>query len=1016
MVRSWPVTLRKIGRLGWRKDSAGEGNQRTKGEGVSSLKEFEVGDQIGGYKITRKESLDHLKGTFYEIAHEKTGARHIHVAMPDDNNAFVVTFPTVPKDSTGIAHILEHAVLAGSEKYPVKDPFFSMITRSLKTFMNALTSNDATAYPFSTRNKKDFFNLLDVYLDATFFPRLAENSFKQEGHRLEFEVLDDPSSGLRYKGVVFNEMKANNASPARAVREAIGRGLFPDLTYAHNSGGDPEVMPDLTWEQLKQFHATHYHPSNAYFFTCGDLPLDEILTEIEQKALSRFDRINVDVDIPDQKRRDKPITYETRFPVAEGEDISKKSQGLVAWVTTKTSDSFQTLAFEVLQEVLLGNAASPLKKNLIDSGLGDALADGSGFNTNYKEAVFAAGLKGIEASNAEAVEKVVLDTLEAAVTDGLDPEQVESALHQLEIEQREISNARFPYSLKVFFQLRAAYLYGGDPYRMLQFDRDIEQLRSKIQDGPFLEDLIRDQLLTNPHRVRVVVSPDRDMDKRALDEELARLAKIENGLSEKDKAQIIEETRKLKELQESRQDLSVLPSLELSDIPMQFEDVVQSIEDNETGKLAWFPQPTNGISYINIQADVSGLPDNLKDLLPIFAYALTRSGAGSDDYLKMAARIDKYTGGLISQAGVRELAGSDGLEFRQVLGLGGKALSRNHAPFVDILRDILTSVEFEPKRLKELIAEMKIQYESFIVQLGAQLVRSLAGAKLSPAQALGERLGGLTMIAKLRELSLLGNNLGEVVDQLFSIRNHLFRKGPLYFCVTSDDKSSEELKPLVEGLLAAVPSADVALEKPPTVEPSLTHEAKTHAIPVAFNAKVFKTVGFGHEDAPALFVLGNLMEATFLHREIREKGGAYGGQSALDREGGQFMFLSWSDPNIVRTFEVFNAAVAEVIKGDIDPGDLKEAILTACGSVDPLLSPDIKGRVRFFDELAGYTLAKKEQFKQGLLKVTEQDLRRVAETYLSNGDAAMATLGDPKKIEEANTEMGGIFEISPAIG
>lgn len=983
---------------------------------MSSLKDFEVGDQIGGYRIARKEPLDHLQGTYYEISHEKTGARHIHVAIPDDNNAFVVAFPTVPKDSTGIAHILEHAVLAGSEKYPVKDPFFSMVTRSLKTFMNALTSHDSTTYPFSTRNKKDFFNLLDVYLDATFFPRLAEHSFKQEGHRLEFEILEDPSSGLRYKGVVFNEMKANNASPARAVGEAIGKGLFPDLTYAHNSGGDPEVMPDLTWEQLKQFHATHYHPSNAYFFTCGDLALDQILTEIEQKALSRFDRIEIDVEIPDQKRRNKPITYEAHFPVSEDEDISKKSQSLVAWVTSKTSDSFQTLAFEVLQEVLMGNAASPLKKSLIDSGLGDALADASGFHTNYREAVFATGLKGIETSNAEAVEKVVLDTLEAAVTDGLDPEKVESALHQMEIQQREISNARFPYSLLVFFHLKPAYLYGGDPFRMLQFDLDIEELRNKIQEGPFLESLIRDQLLNNPHQARIIVSPDREMDKKALDKELARLAKIEKGLGQEDKAQIVEETKKLKELQESRQDLSVLPSLELSDIPMQFEDVVHSIEDNETGKVAWFPQPTNGISYIAIQADISGLPDNLKDLLPVFAYALARSGAGSDDYLKMAERIDKYTGGLLSQAGVRELAGTDGLEFRQVLTLNGKALSRNHAPFVDILRDILTSVKFEPKRIKELIAEMKIQYESLIVHQGYAFLRSLAGSKLSPAQALGERLGGLTMLAKLRELSLLESNLDEVIDQLYSIRNWLFRKGSLYFCVTSDEQSFEELKPQVEDLLAAIPSAEVAVEKSPAVELSLRHEAKTHAIPVACNAKIFKTVGFGHKDAPALFVLGNLMKATFLHREIREKGGAYGSYSALDHEGGQFMLLSWSDPNIVRTFEVFNAAVGEIIKGDIDPDDLKEAILTACGSVDPLLSPDTKGRVRFFDDLAGYTLEKKEQFKQGLLEVTEQDLRRVAETYLSNGNAAMATLGDPKKIEEANAEMGGIFEVSPAIG
>ena len=981
----------------------------------SSLKEFDVGEKIGGYEVTRKEPLDNLKGTYYELNHDKTGTRHIHIAMPDDNNAFVAAFPTVPQDSTGVAHILEHAVLAGSEKFPVRDPFFSMITRSLKTFMNAMTSHDSTAYPFSTRNEKDFFNLLSVYLDATFFPRLAEESFNQEGHRREFEVLEDPNSGLRFKGVVFNEMKAANASPGRAVMEGIGKGLFPDLTYAYNSGGDPAVMPTLTWEQLKEFHATHYHPSNAYFFTAGDLPLDKILHEIESKALSRFDKIEVDVEIPDQKRRTEPTVYEDTFPLAPDEDPAKKGQALVAWVTTQTSNSFEVLAFQVLQEVLLGNAASPLRKALIDSGLGDALADGSGFHTNYKEAAFSAGLKGIEPANAERVEKVVLDTLDLAAKEGLERDKVDAAIHQLEIHQREVSNAGLGYSLRLYFQLRAAYLYGGDPYRMLQFDDDIEKLRKEVDNGPFLESLIRTHLLENPHRVRIVISPDKEMEKKATEKELARLAEIEKSLSEAEKQAIVEKTRRLKESQEAEQDLSVLPTLELSDIPMKFEDVEHTVKELDAARVGWFPQPTNGISYIDIQADISGLSERLKDLLPVFSYALTRSGAAGQDYLTIAERIGRYTGGVGANAGVREIAGSDGLEFRQVLALSGKALSRNNEPLLDILRDLTTAVEFDPKRLRDLIAELKVQYESYIVFLGQQFVRSLAGSKLSSAQALSERFGGLTMLRKVKELSVLETKLDEVIDDLNSIRNFLFRKGSLNICITAEEKTLEDLRPLVDGLLEAIPTAEVVPETPEPAKLSISHEARTHAVPVAFNAKVFKTVGFGHDDAPALFVLGSFMRATYLHREIREKGGAYGGHATFDREGGQFVFQSWRDPNIVRTFEVFESAVGEVVKGDIKPDDLKEAILTACGAVDPLLSPDTKGRVRFFDDLAGYSLEKKQQFKKGLLEVTEEDLRRVAETHLTNGEAAMATLGNPQKIEEANTVMGGLFEVSPAI-
>src|SRR6202165_3189434 len=262
---------------------------------------------IGGYRSQRRERLDRLEGVYIELVHERPGARHIHIETEDDNNAFAVFFPTMPKDSTGVAHILEHVVLAGSQLYPVRDPFFSMTPRALATFMNAMTSSDWTMYPFSTRNAKDFMNLLDVYLDATFFPRLSEDSFKQEGIRFEFEDPADPASGLRYKGVVFNEMKGALASPQAAVQRAIGRTLFPGLTYAHESGGDPEDIPNLTWQQLRTFHAVHYHPSNAYFYTYGDRPLEETLAAIEENALSRFERIERDTTIPKVKRFAKPI-------------------------------------------------------------------------------------------------------------------------------------------------------------------------------------------------------------------------------------------------------------------------------------------------------------------------------------------------------------------------------------------------------------------------------------------------------------------------------------------------------------------------------------------------------------------------------------------------------------------------------------------------------------------------------------------------------------------------------------
>ncbi len=365
-------------------------------------------ETIGGYSIVRREPLERLEGTFTELVHERTGAKHVHVECPDDNNAFAVCFPTVPKNSTGVAHILEHVVLAGSRRFPVRDPFFSMTRRSLATFMNALTSADSTTYPFSTRNPKDYMNLLLVYLDATFFPLLTEDSFKQEGIRFEFEDPADPSSGLRYKGVVYNEMKGALATPQAAMQRNLGRTLFPGLTYENESGGDPEHIPDLTWEELRRFHAAHYHPSNAYFYTYGDQALDRTLAAIEGNALSHFERSAIDTSIPNVKRFSKPVASVEPYSAAQGEDISRTGQALVAWVTVPAADSFHALAMRVLSEVLIGNPGSPLRKALIDSKLGSALADGTGYHDDFKETVFGAGLKGISFADAQKVERVVI--------------------------------------------------------------------------------------------------------------------------------------------------------------------------------------------------------------------------------------------------------------------------------------------------------------------------------------------------------------------------------------------------------------------------------------------------------------------------------------------------------------------------------------------------------------------------------------------------------------------------------
>src|SRR3989441_7100767 len=590
-------------------------------------------DTIGSYVITRREPLERLEGAYLELEHQATGARHVHIECPDDNNGFAVFFPTPPGDSTGVAHSLAHGVLAGSQRFPVRDPFFSMTRRSLSTFMNALTGSDWTMYLYSTRNAKDFMNLLQVYLDATFFPRLSEDSFKQEGIRFEFDDAADPTSGLRYKGVVFNEMKGALATPGAAMNELIGKALFPGSPYAYVSGGEPQEIPNLTWDHLKQFHARHYHPSNAHFYTYGNQSLEATLEAIEENALQRFQRIELDASIPDVKRFIKPTTATEPYPAAEGEDNSRKAEALTAWVTVPSADSFKGLAMKVLSEVLLSNAGSPLRKALIDSGLGSALADGSGFHDDYKEAVFGAGLKGVAAEDAGKVQQVVLETLERVADQGVDASHVDAAIHHLEFEKRERSNAGLPYALRILFASMPAYQYGGDPLSSMDFDADLEHLEKARKEGRFFENLIRAELLDNQHRALLTVVPDTELEERRRQAELDRLAAVESKLSGQDKKKIVEDALRLKADQEAKQDLEALPTLELTDIPMKFEGVPSRDVSVRRATVEFYPQPTNGITYLDLRTHFSALSTEQMDLLPLFSRPLTHSGAAGQDYV-----------------------------------------------------------------------------------------------------------------------------------------------------------------------------------------------------------------------------------------------------------------------------------------------------------------------------------------------------------------------------------------------
>lgn len=951
------------------------------------------GSRLTNYLVQQTEPIAELNLTLIQLQHTPTGARHVHLACDDPNNVFAVGFRTPPPDSTGVAHILEHTVLCGSQRYPVRDPFFTMLKRSLNTFMNAMTAADWTFYPIASMNRKDFDNLMAIYLDAAFFPLLRENDFRQEGHRLEFESPQDPDSPLTIRGVVFNEMKGAMADPSSLLSRRLTRALFPTTCYGHNSGGEPLVIPELSWEQLRDFHRTFYHPSNSWFFTYGNMPLEDHLARIEERALSSFDRLGVDSTIPLETRLDAPRQWEETFPVAGKEDLAGRSLFQVGWLTSPIENSFDCSAMGILTSLLVGNPAAPLYQALLDSQLGQNLCPGVGYHDDYRDTFFAAGLQGTDPDKTAAIEQVILDTLQQTAEQGFADERVAAALHQYEFSHREVSGDQYPYGLHLLMRMLGPWLHADDPLSPLQIGQNLQQLRKAAQDPAFFPNLIRSQLLDNPHRVSVLLRPDPDHAGREEASFNHYLREIEQSLDETDRRSLVEKANALKESQESPDNTDCLPSLEISDIAVTEKPVSYALRDDQGPEVFWFDQPTNGITYCTLQFGIGDLPNTLRPYLPMFCALLPQIGAAGQDYLTMARRISAATGGVrLTTNLLTDPADID--RVRAVVDLKSKALTRNLDHLGTILTDLMTAPDFSDlARLKTVIGQVKTSMENSIAGSGHSYAARAAASGLTPASRFREEWSGLSQLLVIREAADLDEQaLGQLAEKFQQIGRHLLHKQNIAVAVTAEKADHTAMAGPLNKLLEALPAAP---DLPPSEYEDFSASPKnigwSYNLPVAYVTKVFRTLPYVHPDAPFLMILAKLLRANYLHREIREKGGAYGGLAGNDSEGGLFSLLSYRDPHLVRTLQVYRQAVDWAGSAEFSEEMVKEAILAVFGEMDRPLSPGGRGYREFLHQRQGLTLAMRQAQREAVLKATRQDIARVARIYLAEAWEQSAT-------------------------
>ncbi|MBD3243334.1 MAG: peptidase M16, partial [Chitinivibrionales bacterium] len=777
---------------------------------------FTSGNTIHGFAVERVQDIPELLCTARIMRHVRTGARLIHLVKEDRNNLFCCGFRTPVYDSTGVPHILEHSVLGGSRKFPVKDPFQQLLKSSLQTFLNALTYPDKTLYPVGSQVESDFYNLVDVYCDAVFHPRLTEHTFYQEGWHFD---LPDRSKPVDIKGIVYNEMKGVFSDFNSHVGRRALSGLYPDTTYFFESGGEPEHIPELTYEAFKAFHSRYYHPSNAFIFLYGDNPTEKTLAFLEENYLGAFDRIDIDSRVHRQPSWTEPRTMTIEAP-APPEDQGTASVD-VCWLFGDSTDPVRSLAGTVLARYLIGAESSPLRRALIDSGLGEDLDVLCGFDNELVQSMFAAGLRKTRPEHAERIQQIVFDTLRGQAEGGLDEELLEGSLRQTEFSLREISDAgRWPYSLKLADRCYRSWLYEGDPLAHLAFEQTLDTIRhSEGSVRAFFEKLLKEALLDNTHHLLMTVKASPDMGKRLERQTEEQAARLSGTLSDTDLQRTHRLTLELMEEQKRRpspEELATLPRVTKADLPRRNVEVPTEIDVLDATPFYAHPLFCGGITYLDIGFECADMPAELVPYLPLYCELATRCGAGKYTYEQMATRISLSTGGI--GAGVLlDLSVEDSTTPLFKIFYHGKSLARRVGEMTGIMEELFTAPKLDDTKLiGDILREMRNDHNASIIGAGHSYAALNAASRLNAVRGVSERISGIEQLRFLDRL-VKGNDLAAVAEKMKRIHGQFLSRGRALLSVTADDPAKHRGE--WDKLLASLPPGDAAAPGRAVLEP-----------------------------------------------------------------------------------------------------------------------------------------------------------------------------------------------------
>ncbi len=953
----------------------------TKAKGDDACDDFRKGDRLHGFVVEDVSPVPEARLSAVRMRHEKSGARLMRLKSDDPENLFAIAFRTPPLDNTGLPHILEHVTLCGSKKYPVKDPFVELLKTSLATFLNAMTYPDRTVYPCASMNQKDFLNLASVYCDAVFRPLLTEEHFKQEGHHLDFEKTGDPSSPLTIKGIVYNEMKGAYSDLDGIISREECRQLLPDNAYGLDSGGLPEEIPSLTYKAFKKFHERYYHPSNASFLVYGSCGVEPLLRLHDWVDLLRGLHEHVDGSLGPQPRWKKPRSAVIPFPATTQEKEKAKAAVTVTFLTHALTDTLRSLSMAIIDNYLLDNASSPLRKALVDSRLGEALTQ-SGYADSQRDTYFTVGLKGTAADAAPKIKALVVDTCAAVVKKGFEKERMEAVFNKFEFATREISSS-FPLNLmdRVFNY----WLYGADPLSLLRLDDWLAKLRGLHEKGDrFFEQILDEEIVRNQHHTVLTFIPDAEFFARKEKSQAKELAKLKASMSASRLKQVALEAEALERAQSapnSPKAVATLPKLAIKDVP-KLQDTISTTTQSVCGRPLFVADLfSNGICYVNLAFDLRGLDDSLVDYLPLFATAMLRMGAGPYNYAQMAEREAAATGGMAVGASV-DGTYDDPAGFNPFLTVASKSLERKLPDMLDVIELRIRSCDFsDMKRLEDVLLQKRASLRSGILPSGSNYAVARAARGFSSNLGLMERIGGVTHVRFVDALAGQFSKRKKVLaERLSAIRDFLLERGRVSTSFLGGGDTGERFAGWYDGLLGKLSGEADVRGSPPRLDlPASRVEGLAYPSDVAFNAVVCQAPAAAHRDAAALLLLCQHLSYGYLWEEIRAKRGAYGVKASYSNLGGVFSLSTYRDPCVTESLQTFDSVFDYVEKKmDLSPKAVEQAIIGTIHALDrPMRPPEAVGLV-LFRHLHGISDERRQQLRDRLLGLEGSDIRTAA--------------------------------------